>query len=197
MVNIVLFGAPGSGKGTQAEKLIARYGINHISTGDIIRQEIKAGSALGREVQDFIAQGQLASDDLVNRIIANYLDTHQGGEGSIFDGYPRTIFQAESFDEMLSARGESVSLMIFLDVPDEELVQRILLRGKDSGRADDSDINVIENRIRVYKEQTAVVAGYYEAQGKYYSIPGVGTIDEIFDRIVSIIDSKFPGLSKA
>ena len=190
MINIVLFGPPGSGKGTQAEKLVEKYGIDHISTGDIIRKEIKAGTPLGQEVRDFIEKGMLAPDELVNRIIKSYIATHKHVKGSIYDGFPRTIPQAEAFDRMLGNDGMEVTLMIFLDVPDEELIDRLLIRGKESARADDSDIEVIKNRIRIYKEQTAVVADYYDGQGKYYPIYGLGTIDEVFGRIVKVIDDK-------
>jgi len=196
MVNIVLFGPPGSGKGTQAEKLVEKYGIDHISTGEIIRKEIAAGSELGKEVQGFIEKGMLAPDELVNRIIKSYIRTHKHVKGNIYDGFPRTIPQAEAFDEMLEANGMEVTLMIFLDVPDEELVDRLLIRGKDSGRADDSDIEVIKNRITVYKEQTAVVADYYDGQGKYFPIYGLGTVEEVFDRIVEVIESKIPAAAQ-
>ena len=190
MVNIVLFGPPGSGKGTQAEKLVEKYGIDHISTGDVIRQEIKAGTPLGKEVQDFIEKGMLAPDELVNRIIRSYIDSRRHVKGTIYDGFPRTIPQAEAFDAMLAENGQAVDVMIFLDVPDAELIDRLLIRGKESGRADDSDIEVIKNRIRIYKEQTAIVADYYDGQGKYDPIYGLGTVDEVFDRIVQVVDEK-------
>jgi adenylate kinase len=190
MVNIVLFGPPGSGKGTQAAKLVEKYGIEHLSTGDVIRGEIRAGTPLGQSVQGFIEKGHLAPDELIIDIIGHYLSTHRGVAGNIFDGFPRTIPQAEAFDEMLKANGSTVTLMISLEVPDSELVDRILLRGRESGRADDADIEVIRNRIRVYKEQTAVVADYYAGQGKYFPIAGQGTIDEVFDRIVRVLDGK-------
>lgn len=192
MINIVLFGPPGSGKGTQAAKLVEKYGIDHISTGDIIRREIQAGTPLGRSVQEFIAAGRLAPDELVIDIIQNYLSTRGDAGGQIFDGFPRTIPQAVAFDEMLGALGQEVTLMVFLDVPDDELVDRILIRGKESGRADDADIEVIRNRIRVYKEQTAVVADFYSGQQKYHPVYGLGTVDEVFARIVKVMDEKLP-----
>lgn len=188
MINVVLFGPPGAGKGTQAEKLVAKYGLNHISTGDIIRAEIKNGTELGKKVVSYTDKGMLAPDDLVIKIIEEYIASHKDVKGNIFDGFPRTTPQAEAFDKMLQANGLDVTLMVSLDVPDKELVTRILLRGKDSGRADDSDISVIENRIDVYKKQTAVVADYYDAQGKYFPVYGLGTIDEVFARLCREID---------
>ena len=190
MFNLVLFGPPGAGKGTQAEKLIAKYGFNHISTGEVIRAEIKKGSVLGKEAQSYAESGRLAPDELVINIIADYLSNLKDCSGVIFDGFPRTTAQAEAFDKMLEAKGTPVTAMLELEVPDEELVKRLLLRGKDSGRADDSNEAVIQNRIDVYKAQTAVVANFYKPQGKHFAINGVGTIDEIFDRLCAQIDAK-------
>ncbi len=188
MINIVLFGPPGAGKGTQAAKLVEKYGIRHISTGDVIRAEIKAGTELGKEVEAYTSKGHLCPDRLVIDIIADYVAAHRDVKGNIFDGFPRTTPQAEAFDRMLSECGLDVTLMTSLEVPDEELVERIVLRGKESGRADDCDIDVIRNRIAVYKEQTAVVADYYAAQGKYYPVNGVGAVDEVFCRLCGEID---------
>ncbi len=189
MKNIVLFGPPGAGKGTQAEKLIAKYGLDHVSTGDVIRAEIKSGSELGQLVKSYTEKGELVPDQVVIDIIADYVLKHKSGNGNIFDGFPRTTFQAEEFDKILAANGLKVDVMLSLTVPDEELVKRLLLRGKDSGRADDSNEEVIRNRISVYKAQTAVVADYYAAQNKYAEINGVGGIDEIFGRLCEVIDS--------
>ena len=188
MLNIVLFGAPGCGKGTQAARLVEKYNLNHVSTGDVIRREIKAGSELGRSMEGHISRGELAPDELVINMIADYVESHRECNGNIFDGFPRTTPQAEAFDEILTKQGLKVDMMIYMEVPAEELVKRILLRGQSSGRADDADESVIRNRIRVYNEQTAVVAKYYSAQGKYAAVNGVGTMDEVFDRICAIID---------
>ncbi len=189
MFNLVLFGPPGAGKGTQAEKLIKKYGFNHISTGEVIRDQIRKGTELGLSVQSYIEKGLLAPDELVINIIADYVASHKDAKGNIFDGFPRTTVQAEAFDKIMNSNGIPVSVMLSLEVPDEELVKRLLLRGKESGRADDSNESVIRNRINVYKAQTAVVADYYKPQGKFRAVNGLGTIDEIFDRLCKEIDS--------
>lgn len=189
MLNIVLFGAPGCGKGTQAARLKEKYGINHVSTGEIIRNEIRRGTELGRKVAHCIELGQLAPDEVVTGIVEEYVKANPDCAGNIFDGYPRTTNQAECFDAILSDNGHQVDIMIYMDVPEEELVSRILLRGKESGRADDASEEVIRNRIATYKAQTAVVADYYASQGKYAAIDGHGTMDEVFDRICAVIES--------
>ena len=188
MLNIVLFGAPGCGKGTQAQLLRERFGLNHISTGEVIRGEIARGSRLGLQMKSYIDRGELAPDSLVIDIIVDYLDSHRDAAGNIFDGFPRTTAQAVEFDRLLAERGEAVTAMVYMDVPEEELVRRILLRGRDSGRADDASEDVIRNRIRVYNEQTAVVADHYSAQGKYSAVDGIGSIGEITDRIADAIE---------
>lgn len=189
MLNIILFGAPGCGKGTQAELLKEKYGVEHISTGAVIRSEIERGTELGLSMQEYIAKGELAPDSIVVGMVKNYICEHRDAKGNIFDGFPRTTAQAEAFDELLKAEGLSVSVMIYMDVPEQELVNRILLRGKDSGRADDASEDVIRNRIKIYREQTVVVADYYSKQGKYVAIDGVGTLDEVFARICEAIDN--------
>lgn len=189
MFNLVLFGPPGAGKGTQAEKLIEKYGFNHISTGEVIRQEIKKGSALGRSVQQYIESGQLAPDSLVIDIIANYVENNKDAKGNIFDGFPRTTVQAEAFDEIMAKNGTPVNMMLSLEVEDEVLIDRLLSRGKVSGRADDCNEEVIKNRIDVYKAQTAIVADFYKKQNKHKSINGVGSIDEIFERLCNEIEA--------
>ena len=188
MLNIVLFGAPGCGKGTQAAKLVEKYNVNHISTGAVIRSEINAQTELGKGMEAYISRGELAPDQLVIDIVTDYIDRHRDANGNIFDGFPRTTPQAEAFDKILSARDLKVDVMIYMEVPTEELVQRILLRGKSSGRADDANEEVIRNRIQIYNEQTAIVADYYSAQGKYEAVNGVGTLDEVFDRICAVIE---------
>ena len=189
MFNLVLFGPPGEGKGTQAEKLIEKYGFNHISTGEVIREQIRKGTELGRSVQSYIEKGQLAPDGLVIDIIADYVAKHKDAKGNIFDGFPRTTVQAKAFDEIMEKNSTPVSVMLSLEVPDEELVKRLLLRGKESGRADDSNEGVIRDRIDVYKAQTAVVADHYKPQGKHRAVNGLGTIDEIFGRLCQEIES--------
>jgi adenylate kinase len=189
MLNIILFGAPGCGKGTQAVRIKEKYNINHISTGEVIRDEIANGTELGKSMQEYIAAGKLAPDSIVIGMIRNYMNDHKDAAGNIFDGFPRTTAQAEEFDRILAENGESVNVMIYMDVPEEELVKRILLRGKDSGRADDASEDVIRNRISVYREQTAIVAEHYSKQGKYAAIDGVGSMDEVFERICAAIDA--------
>ncbi len=188
MLNIILFGAPGCGKGTQAARIKEKYNINHISTGEVIRQEIARGTELGRSMQSYIEAGQLAPDSIVIGMIRNYMAEHKDAVGNIFDGFPRTTAQAEEFDRILAEDGLSVSVMVYMDVPEQELVDRILLRGKDSGRADDSSEDVIRNRIAIYREQTEVVADHYTKQGKYVAVNGLGTMDEVFERICKVID---------
>lgn len=188
MLNVVLFGAPGCGKGTQSELLEKKFGLSHISTGEIIRSHIKSQTELGKQMQEYISRGELAPDSVVIGMIEDYLAANKGIKGTIFDGFPRTTAQAEAFDKLLEQHNDSVDIMIYMDVPEEELVKRILLRGKESGRADDASEDVIRNRIAVYNQQTAVVADYYRAQGKYVAVPSLGTIDEVFERIAAEIE---------
>ena len=188
MLNIVLFGAPGCGKGTQASRLREHYGINHVSTGEVIRAEIARGTELGRSMEEYIKTGRLAPDAVVIGMIANYVAEHRDAAGNIFDGFPRTTIQAEEFDKLLARHGLKVDIMVDIHVPEEELVQRILLRGKDSGRADDASEEVIRGRLDVYRQQTAVVSDYYAARGKYASVNGTGSMEEVFSRITDVID---------
>lgn len=189
MVNIVLFGAPGCGKGTQAQRLKEHYGIDHVSTGEVIRDEIRRGTELGQSMEACIKAGRLAPDEIVIGMIEHYVTEHKNAAGCIFDGFPRTTVQAEEFDKILARHGLQVDVMIDIHVPEEELVRRILLRGKDSGRADDASEDVIRNRIKVYREQTEVVGAYYARQNKYFEVDGVGSMDEVFDRICRVVDA--------
>lgn len=189
MKNIVLFGAPGAGKGTQAVKLVEKYGFNHISTGQVIRNEIKAQTPAGKQVEECIARGEFAPDDLVIEIVKHFMATHRDVAGSIFDGFPRNTYQAEQFDLLMKEWNSKVDVMLSLEVPEEELIARLLLRGKESGRADDASEEVIRNRIRIYNEQTAVVADYYAKHGKHIAIDGTGTIEEIFERLCKEVDA--------
>ncbi len=183
MLNLVLFGPPGSGKGTQSTKLIEKYNLVHLSTGDILRGEITAQTPLGIEAKKKMEKGELVSDDIVIGMISNKLDNNAGAKGFIFDGFPRTTAQAKALDNLLTQKGTAIAVMLSLDVEKQELVNRLLNRGKDSGRADDQDLSVIENRIAVYNRETAIVQDYYKAQGKLKDIQGVGSIDDIFKRL--------------
>ena len=189
MKNIVIFGAPGSGKGTQSDKLIEKYGLNHVSTGDVLRNEIKNGTELGKTAKGFIDNGQLIPDDLLVSILSSVYDSFgKAHKGVIFDGFPRTIQQAYALDKMLSDRGESVSIVIGLEVDDDELIHRIVLRGRTSGRADDN-AHTAKHRLENYHSQTQPLKKFYINAGKYASIPGVGDIDEIFSHIKKAIDA--------
>lgn len=188
MLNLVLFGPPGSGKGTQSEKLIEKYQLVHLSTGDILRGELKAQSPLGLEAKKYMDKGELVPDQVVIDMIGLKLDQNTNARGFIFDGFPRTTSQAKALDQLLTAHKTGITIMLALDVPHDELVKRLLNRGKDSGRPDDQNPEVIENRIKVYHKETSPVMDYYNAQGKFKSIMGVGSIDEIFGRLCSEID---------
>lgn len=188
MLNLILFGPPGSGKGTQAEKLKEKYNLLHLSTGEVIRNEIKSGSELGLRAVKQMEGGGLASDELVCGIIGNYIKNNTDANGVIYDGFPRTLPQAKEFDKMLAESGEAVTLMIALDVADDEVIKRITARGLISGRADDQSVEIIQNRLDVYKAQTAVVAEHYAAQGKFYEIDGMGTIEATYDKVCELID---------
>ncbi len=189
MLNIVIFGAPGSGKGTQSEGIVAKYGINHISTGDVLRGEIKGGTELGKLAKSYIDEGQLIPDELMIKILASVLDSFKESKGVIFDGFPRTIPQAEALKKMLKERDQDITVMLDLEVPEEELMKRLILRGKESGRADDNE-ETIKKRLLVYHTQTAPLVDFYKTEGTYQYIKGIGTIDSIFDSICQAIDSK-------
>jgi len=186
MLNIVLFGPPGSGKGTQSEKIIAQYGLVHISTGDLLREEVAAQTALGVEAKKIMDKGELVSDEIVIGMIRNKLEENQDGPGFIFDGFPRTIEQARELRKALTDYDERVGVMISLEVPREELVKRLLNRGKETGRSDDN-LETINNRIDVYNRQTIPVTYYYDKMHKHAAVKGVGTVDQIFERIQKVI----------
>ena len=187
MLNIVIFGAPGSGKGTQSERSVEKYGINHISTGDVLRAEIKNGTELGKTAKGYIDQGQLIPDELMIDILASVFDSFKDSKGVIFDGFPRTIAQAEALKKMLAERGQDVSVMVDLDVPEEELMVRLIKRGKDSGRADDNE-ETIKKRLHVYHSQTAPLIDWYKNEKKYQHINGLGTMEGIFAEICEAVD---------
>ena len=189
MKNIVIFGAPGAGKGTQSDKLIEKYGLGHISTGDVLRNEIKSGTELGQTAKGYIDNGQLIPDDLMVSILASVYDGF-GKEhaGVIFDGFPRTIPQAEALKKMLAERGHQIDAMIELSVPEDELMARLLNRGKLTGRSDDNE-ETIKKRLDVYHNQTAPLIDWYENEGIHHHVEGLGTVDEIFDRICAVVDA--------
>ncbi len=189
MLNIVLFGPPGAGKGTQAEKLIAKYKLVHLSTGDLLRSEIAAKSKLGMEAKAFMEKGELVPDSVVIGMIGARIQKETAAKGFIFDGFPRTTAQANALDELLNANKTAISVMISLEVAHDELVKRLLNRGKDSGREDDKDVSIIENRIKVYNKETLPVINYYAEQNKHRGINGTGSIDTIFADICTAIDT--------
>ena len=188
MKNVVIFGAPGSGKGTQSDKMIAKYGFEHISTGDVLRNEIKNGTPLGTTAKDFIDKGQLIPDELMIDILASVYDSFgKDHKGVIFDGFPRTIPQAEALKKMLEERGHKVAAMIELDVPEEELMKRLLLRGQQSGRSDDNE-ETITKRLNVYHSQTAPLIEWYKKEGVHNHIDGLGELERIFADVCSVLE---------
>ena len=188
MKNIVIFGAPGAGKGTQSDKMIEKYGLGHISTGDVLRNEIKNNTELGKTAKQFIDQGQLIPDELMIDILASVYDSFgKEHEGVIFDGFPRTIPQAEALKKMLAERDHGIAAMIELFVPEDELMNRLILRGQQSGRSDDNE-ETIKKRLNVYHNQTAPLIDWYEKEGLHYHIDGLGTVDDIFGRISEVIE---------
>ncbi len=189
MLNLVLFGPPGAGKGTQSNLLIEKYNLVHLSTGDILRGEITAGTALGMEAKTLMDRGDLVPDEVVIGMISSKLDNNPSSNGFIFDGFPRTSAQAEALDNLLEEKRTSISAMISLKVEDEELIKRLLSRGKDSGRADDQDESIIANRINEYNNKTAPLKEYYSAQNKLSEIEGNGTVEDIAEKLNDVIDT--------
>ncbi|CAG5012497.1 Adenylate kinase [Dyadobacter sp. CECT 9275] len=187
MLNLILFGPPGAGKGTQSEKIIAKYKLIHLSTGDLLRSEIQAGSELGLKAKTLMDQGILVPDEVVIGMIDNKLKEHRNAAGFIFDGFPRTVKQAEALDALLATYNESITLMVALVVDDNELLARLLNRGKTSGRPDDQNEELISKRIHEYNTKTTPVAEYYQSQNKYTSIDGIGEVETIFQMITEAI----------
>ena len=189
MFNLILFGPPGSGKGTQSEKLIEKYGLIHLSTGNLLREEIANQTDLGQAAKSFMDKGQLVPDAVVLGMIACALDNNVHANGFLFDGFPRTVAQAEGLDKMLEERGQSISLVLALEVSEEELVQRLVNRGKTSGRSDDNE-EVIRARIVEYENKTAAVADHYAKLDKVVNVKGEGSVDEIFDMLCRQISTR-------
>lgn len=190
MFNLILFGPPGSGKGTQSEKLIAKYGLSHLSTGDLLRSEIAAKTPLGLEAKNIMDKGQLVPDEVVIGMISSALDANPTAKGFLFDGFPRTGAQAQALDNLLELKEASINVMLALDVSEEELVKRLLKRGETSGRSDDTNEHVIRARITEYHNKTAIVAEYYRQFDKVVLIKGEGSVDDIFAALSKEIDER-------
>jgi len=190
MFNLILFGPPGSGKGTQSERLVEKYKLVHLSTGNLLRSEITEKTPLGMEAKHFIDKGQLVPDEVVIGMVDSFFDKHADANGFLFDGFPRTKAQAEALDKLLSLKKTEISSVLSLEVNEEELIKRLLNRGKTSGRSDDTDEAVIRKRFDVYKKETSPVAEHYKKAGKFKTLEGEGSVDDIFDRLSAAIDKK-------
>lgn len=189
MTNVILFGPPGSGKGTQAQKLAEKFNFLHISTGDLFRAEIGNKTDLGREAMSYISRGLLVPDEITIGMLRKKVEENHEVKGVIFDGFPRNVLQAEALDDLLAKRDQMISALIALEVNDQEIINRILERSKTSGRTDDANVDIIKNRIGVYKDETTPVFDYYQETGQSYRINGMGSIEEIFDRLCDLIES--------
>lgn len=190
MFNIILFGPPGSGKGTQSAHLVEKYSLVHLSTGDLLRKEMKEGTALGLEAKGLIEAGRLVPDEVVVGMIENAVDSNPDAKGFLFDGFPRTVAQAEALDRLLGSKGTSIAVVLFLEVNPDELIARLIGRAKTSGRLDDADPVIQQKRQDVYREETLPVAGFYEEFGKVVKVDGEGSVEEIFSRLCENIDSR-------
>lgn len=190
MFNLILFGPPGSGKGTQSDKLIEQYGLLHLSTGNLLREEIANKTKLGLEAKSYMDQGQLVPDEVVIGMIRSALQANPNAKGFLFDGFPRTVAQAEALDKLLAELNEEISIVLALEVSEDELVQRLLNRGKTSGRSDDTDTGVIRARLVEYENKTSPVAGHYQKFGKVKRVKGEGSIDDIFGSLTREIEGK-------
>jgi len=187
MLNIVIFGPPGAGKGTQSHLIIEKYKLMHLSTGDLLRNEMANETPLGTEAKKLIEKGELVPDDIVIKMVNNKLDNNPGLKGFIFDGFPRTVEQAEALDRLLEEKNTSISVMISLEVDEDELIKRLIKRCEQEGRTDDN-IEVIRNRIKVYNDVTCKVCDFYVTNNRFRPVPGTGTVEEIFERISAVID---------
>lgn len=190
MFNVILFGPPGSGKGTQSEKLVEKYNFVHLSTGDLLRRERLLKTPLGIEAQLFVDKGQLVPDEVVIGMISSALDENAGARGFLFDGFPRTVAQAEALDKLLELKKSEISVVLFLEVNEEELITRLVNRGKTSGRSDDADENIQRKRQEVYKNETLPVAAHYSKARKVVNVNGMGGVEDIFSRLSALIDKK-------
>ena len=190
MFNLILFGPPGSGKGTQSDKLVAKYGLVHLSTGNLLREEIAAKTPLGLQAMKFMDKGQLVPDEVVIGMVDSHFDKHKDAKGFLFDGFPRTVAQANALDKLLEIKKTGISKVLILDVDEEELIKRLLHRGKTSGRSDDADENILRSRQEVYKKETLPVAAYYSKAHKVMHVDGMGGINEIFERLCSEVEKE-------
>ncbi len=195
MFNVILFGPPGSGKGTQSEKLIEKYGLIHLSTGNLLREEIAQKTPLGLEAKNFMDKGRLVPDEVVIGMIDSSIEHHKDAKGFLFDGFPRTVTQAEALDRLLELKKTDIASVLALEVNEEELINRLLNRGKTSGRSDDTDESVIRKRFAVYNNETAPVAEHYKKKKKFQPVKGVGTVEEIFSSLSEVIDNKLKARS--